>query len=208
MREKKRPQDDRVEVLSHKTIYRGYFRIDEYRFRHKLHEGGWTGEIRREIFERGHAAAILMFDPERDCLVLAEQFRAGALAAGWDPWLIEVAAGIIEDGESAEEVVRREALEETGCAVTEVVHIQDYLASPGGSSEAVSVFCGKVDSAGAGGIHGLADEQEDIRVLVVPYAEAIDRLDAGRVTNAGAIIALGWLARHHDEIVERWRAKP
>ncbi len=208
MRDKKSVTDDRIEIFRHRTIYQGYFRIDEYRFRHKLHESGWSADLHREIFERGHAAAVLMFDPERDCLVLTEQFRAGALAAGWDPWLIEIAAGIIEDGESADEVARREAREETGCEISDMVHIQDYLSSPGGSSESVSLFCGRVDSTGAGGVHGLPDEQEDIRVHVIAYADVLASLEAGRVTNAAAIIALGWLTRHHDELMECWRARP
>ncbi|MBI4184580.1 MAG: NUDIX domain-containing protein [Proteobacteria bacterium] len=198
--------DPRVELVGRRTLFEGFFRIEEYRLRHRLHDGGWSPELRREIFERGHAVGVLLFDPGRDGVVLVEQFRVGALAAGWDPWLIEIAAGIIEEGESPEEVVRREAKEETGCEVGDLIHLQDYLASPGGSSETVGLYLGRVDAGRAGGVHGVRAEHEDIRVRVLPFAEAVAMLDAGRLDNAAAIIAVGWLARHHDEVRARWRA--
>ena len=194
-----------VDILARETAYDGYFRIDRYRLRHRRHEGGWTGEITREVFERGHVTAVLPYDPDRDAVVLIEQFRIGAYAAGLSCWLTEVVAGVIDEGESAEAVARREMQEETGRSVGALEPIGSYLSSPGGASESVALFVGEVDSHGAGGVHGLADEEEDIRVLVLPWAEIEAGLKGGRFTNAATLIALQWLALNRSELRRRWR---
>jgi len=199
--------DKDVETVERRTVYDGYFRIDRYRLRHRLHAGGWSGEMTREVFERGHAVGVLPYDPVRDEVVLLEQFRVGALAAGWTPWLIEIVAGIVEEGETAEDVARREAMEEAGCQVAELVHLHDYLVSPGGTSESVTLFAGRVDSAGAGGIHGLDHEHEDIRVFTLPADEALDLLARGSIRNALAVIALQWLALNRNELRKKWGRK-
>jgi len=193
-----------VEILDKSEQYKGYFRINRYRLRHRLYAGGWSGELQRELFERGHAVGVLPYDPAADSVVLIEQFRIGALVAGMGPWLTEVVAGIIEEGEAPEEVARRETREEAGIEVMDLMPICRYLVSPGGSSESVILFCGRVDSRGAGGIHGLAAEHEDIKVDVVPYAEAMRRLEEGDFTNAISIIALQWLALHRGRVRTAW----
>jgi ADP-ribose pyrophosphatase len=198
--------DGDFEILGKATQFQGYFRIDLYRFRHRLFAGGWSGEIRREVFERGHAVAILPYDPERDSVVLIEQFRIGAVAGGMPAWQREVIAGIIDAGETPEAVARREAQEEAGCALQDLVPICHYLVSPGGASESVRLYCGRVDSRGIGGIHGLAHEHEDIRVEVVPFVAARERLLAGQFGNAPAIIAMQWLLLNRDELRRRWLA--
>lgn len=196
--------DPRVEVLEKTTPFKGYFQVDLYRLRHRKFDGGWTEEMTREIFERGHAAAVLLYDPARDTVVLIEQFRPGAYAAGMEPWLIEVVAGIIDPGETPEDVVRREAMEEAGCTVTDLHSIGRYLATPGGSTETLALFCGRVDSRGAGGIHGLDHEHEDIRVLPLSRTEALERLGRGEITNLPAVAALQWLALNHTELMRIW----
>ncbi|WP_227010647.1 NUDIX domain-containing protein [Pelagibius marinus] len=198
-------EDERVEILEKTTPFKGYFQIDRYRLRHRKFDGGWTGEMTREIFERGHAAAVLPYDPARDRVVLIEQFRPGAYAAGMEPWLIEIVAGIIEPGETPEAVVRREAVEEAGCTLGELLPIGRFLATPGGSSETVTIYCGCIDSRGAGGVHGLDHEHEDIRVLPLDRTEALDRLAAGAVTNLIAAAALQWLALNHTEVMRIWK---
>jgi ADP-ribose pyrophosphatase len=196
--------DTDVEVISRETCYQGYFRIDRYRLRHRLHDGGWSGEMTRELFERGHAVAVLPYDPVADAVVLLEQFRVGAYAAGQPCWQIEIVAGIIDPGETPEAVARRETAEEAGCAVLDLERVYHYLVSPGGASETVTMFCGRVDSTGVGGIHGLAHEHEDIKVEVVPWGEALRRLESGAIGNAFTLIALQWLALHRDELRRRW----
>jgi ADP-ribose pyrophosphatase len=192
------------ELIGKSTVFQGYFRIDRYRFRHRLFAGGWSGEIRREVFERGHAVVVLPYDPERDAVVMIEQFRIGAAAAGLPMWQLEFVAGIIDAGETPEEVARREAREEAGCEILDLLPVCRYLVSPGGTSESVRLFCARVDSRGLGGIHGLLHEHEDIRVDVVPFAEARARLEGGRIGNAPTLIALQWLLLNRDELRARW----
>ncbi|MEQ9042524.1 MAG: NUDIX domain-containing protein [Alphaproteobacteria bacterium] len=198
-------KDPRVEIRDKQTVFQGYFRVDRYLLRHELHEGGWSGEIKREVFERGHAAGLLGYDPARDEVLLIEQFRIGAYAANYPSWVTEIVAGIIEDGESPEDVVRREIVEEAGCEVGELIPIADYLVSPGGTSETMTLFCGWVDLKDAGGIHGLDHEQEDIRVLAMPRKEAVKRLRERRIKNSMTIIALQWLELNHEALRKSWR---
>ena len=196
-------QDD-IEILQRETAYRGYFRIDRYRLRHRTYAGGWTGEMVREIFERGHAAAVLLYDPDRDQVVLIEQFRMAYHAAGQPAWQLEIVAGIIGEGESPEDVACRETTEETGCVAGDLEPIQEYMPSPGGCTERVTLYCARIDAATAGGIHGLAHENEDIRTVVMDADEAIARLDAGRLINSPLIITLAWLARHRERLRAKW----
>ena len=200
-----RAMDDGFDILEKAERYRGYARVFQYRFRHRLFAGGWSAEVRREVFERGHAAAVLPYDPDADAVVLIEQFRIGACAAGFAPWQVEIVAGIVEEGESADEVARREAVEEAGAPIGGLIPICRYLVSPGVASESVALFCGRVDSRGLGGIHGLAEEHEDIRVEVLSWARALAQLEAGLITNAVAIIALQWLALNRERVREAWR---
>ena len=194
-----------VEIVEHRVLHKSYFRIELFRLRHRRFAGGWTGEIVRELFERGHAAAVLLYDPARDTVALVEQFRVGALAAGRRPWVVEVVAGIIEDGENAEEVVRREAVEEAGVTIGELLPIHVMLASPGGTSETCALFCGRADLSKAGGIHGLAEEQEETRVLAMPASDAFKLMDDGKIENATCLVALQWLALNRDKLRRRWR---
>jgi ADP-ribose pyrophosphatase len=197
-----------VEIVERSDAYRGYFRILRYRLRHKRHDGGWTGPLLRECFERGHAAALLPYDPARDEVVLMEQFRIGAFAAGWHPWPIEIVAGVIEPGEEPEAVARRETLEEIGRSPSDILPICRYLSTPGGASETVALYCGRIDARDAAGIHGNPGEDEDIRVFTLSFAAAMAALEAGRIDNAVTIIALQWLALHRDELRRRWGAAP
>jgi ADP-ribose diphosphatase len=160
----------------------------------------------REVFERGHAAAVLPYDPVRDQVVMVEQFRIGALDAPEGPWLLEIVAGIIAPGETPQEVVRREAVEESGCTLLGLEPICEYLVSPGGTSERIHLFCGQVDASQADGIHGLAEEAEDIRVVVLSTDAAIAHLHAGKIRAAAPIIALQWLLLNRDQLRHRWGA--
>lgn len=202
-----------VEVIKLETPFRGYFRIDRYHLRHALFEGGMTGVMTREVFERGHAATVLLYDPDREKLVLIEQFRIGAHAAAsnspwfgkdFSPWLIETVAGIIDAGETPEEVVRREAGEEADCQVLDLMPVMHYLVSPGGTTESIFVFVGRVDSSQAGGIFGLSEEHENIRVLVVEVEEAFHWLDEGRIVNSMTLIPLLWFRQNRDKVRKRF----
>ena len=197
---------DDVEVVEKATVWKGRFQIDRYRLRHKKHDGGWSEPFQREVFERGQAAAVLPYDPVLDRVVLIEQFRPGAYAAGYHPWLVEIVAGIIDPGETAEAVVRREAWEEAHVELTAVERVASFLMTPGACSEAVEFFVGRADSRGASGIHGLAEEHEDIRVFTLSTDEAAALLAAGKIENALAIIAIQWLLLNRMQLRDRWGA--
>ena len=196
----------RWEILKKKTAFQGYFQIDRYTLRHDLFNGGTSASLTREVFERGHAAAVLPYDPVRDEVVLIEQFRIGAMDAPAGPWLTEIVAGIIEPGETEESVCLREAEEEAGCKITALEFISRYYASPGGATETCALYCGHVDSTNAGGVFGLADEGEDIKVTVVPFTQAYDLIQQGKINSAAAIIALQWLQLNKAQIRGRWSA--
>jgi ADP-ribose pyrophosphatase len=192
------------EIVGKTTCHDGFFRVERLRLRHELFGGGWGREIERELFERGHAAAAVLYDPQLDSVVLVEQFRIGALDVHPHPWLLELVAGIIEEGESAEAVIRRETVEEAGCSLEEIVPIAVFTLSPGGSPEQIHLFCGRVDSGRAGGVHGLAHEGEDIKVHVLRTDDALNWLDSGAITSAATIIGLQWLALHRSALRTRW----
>ena len=194
------------EVLDKTVCYDGFFRFERHRVRFRLFSGGWSRPIEREVLERDHAAAVLPYDPVHDRVVLIEQFRAAAIDAPGGPWLIEIVAGIIEPGESAETVIRREAVEEADSVIGETEFIGEFLLSPGSSSERLAMFCGRVDSTGVGGIHGLAEEGEDIRVFTMAPDEALAATADGRICNANAVIALQWLALNRERLRTAWRA--
>ncbi|TQI82311.1 ADP-ribose pyrophosphatase [Serratia fonticola] len=193
-----------VEIIARETLYRGFFSLNLYRFRHRLFNGEMSGEVKREVFERGHAAVLLPYDPVRDEVVLVEQLRIPAIDSSDSPWLLEMVAGMIEEGESVEDVCRREAQEEAGVVVGRCKPVLSYLASPGGTSERLSIMVGEVDALTAEGIHGLPEENEDIRVHVVSREQAYRWVEEGAIDNAASVIALQWLALHHESLKAEW----
>jgi ADP-ribose pyrophosphatase len=141
-------------------------------------------------------------------VVLVEQFRIGAIEQADDAWMLEPVAGMIEAGESAPEVARREAVEEAGLELLDLVPVGSYYPSPGGSSEVCEAFIGRVDSGDAGGLFGLAEHGEDVKAHVLPLATALAWLEAGRFRAASTLITLQWLALHQAELDQRWSGEP
>ena len=183
-----------VEILEEKAEYEGFFSLTSYRLRHTLYQGGWSEVIRRELFHRSRCVGVVLYDPELDRVVLIEQFRIGAVKSKEVPWLIEIVAGAIEEGESPESVAIRESEEEAGCSPRELIRIGEFFTTPGANSERLVLFCGLVDSKGVGGIYGLPEEHEDIRVFVVDFDEAFSWVESGVIDSAIPIIGLQWLA--------------
>ena len=199
------PDNNDVDIQERETCYQGFFRMDRLRLRHGRYDGGWTPMLVREVMLRGLAVAVVPYDPVRDEVVLIEQFRPGALVAGEPAWMIEIVAGIAHEDEDPEDVARRESIEETGLAVDRLEPVARFMPSPGGSSEVVQVYVGRVDADGAGGYHGIEDEGEDIRVFRLPATEAFKMLDDGRIDTAITLIGLQWLARNRESLRARWR---
>ena len=184
----------------HQVLFSKYFRLEELSLSHELFEGGYSNIFTREIFERGSVVALLPYDPERRTVVLIEQFRAGAIGDEKTPWLLECVAGVIEEGESEEQVAIRESHEEAGCEVKKLHQISRYYVSPGGTTELCTLYCGIIDSEGIGGIHGLDHENEDIRVEVVDAESAYAMVRDGRIKSSATIIALQWLELNEQRL--------
>jgi len=201
-----------VEVIRKEPGYNGFFDLNIYSLRHRQFEGEWGPEITREVFERGHAVAVLPYDPATDRVLMIEQFRVGAffsMNSPWfgddtSPWLYEGVAGIIESGEQPEDVAYRETMEETGTELTDLMFVSHYLVSPGGTTESVFVYIGRADLSNVDGLHGMAHEGEDIRPFTVPLTEAYEAVADGRVNNAMTIIALQWMVLNRDKVLAKW----
>lgn len=194
------------QIIEQTTRYQGFFRLDSYTLRHSLFAGGWSKPITRELFRRGHCVAVILYDPDLDQVVLIEQFRVGAILEPGEPWLLEIVAGALEEGETAAEVAHREALEEAGCSIEKLLLIRQFFTTPGGSAEWLSLFCGKVDSSKVGGIHGLQEEDEDIRVTALPFQTVYGLLEQGKIISAIPIIAIQWLYIHRETLRQQWQS--
>ena len=184
---------DDVEVVHRENLYKRFFRVEKIVLRHKLFKGGWSKEMSRELFVRGDAVAVVVYDPVHDLIGMIEQFRVGALNEDDGPWCYEVIAGMVEAGESAEEVARRELMEEALLEPYYMEYICNFWSSPGGSDEKLYLFCGLCDLSQAGGVHGLPDENEDIRLHSFRADDVFAELLNGRFNNAAALICLQWL---------------
>lgn len=194
------------EVLREERLHGGFFTLLRMHLRHTLHGGGWSEVLTRELYHRSSCVAVVPYDPIADRVVLIEQFRVGPLKSGENPWLLEIVAGAVEPGERPDEVAHRETMEEAGSRIRELIPVSEFFTTPGGCSESIALYCGIVDSAGLGGIHGLAEEHEDILVSVIDFAEAMVLLGEGRIRSAIPIIGLQWLALNRDRIRMRYGA--
>jgi len=199
------PQHPDVQPVRAEIGFSRFLRIDVVHFRHRLFSGQWGNERAYDVMRRGDAVALLLYDPERDAVVLVEQFRLPPLYCGMSPWQIEVVAGLVEPGEDYEAVARRESREEADLApIGNLVPIQRYMPSSGASDESVMLLCGRVDSSRAGGVYGLAEEHEDIRVVIKSYAEIEAMVDAGQVETGHTLICFYWLLRHRGRLRRKW----
>ncbi len=189
-----------VEIVDRQWLYRGFFKVERFSLRHRLFAGGWGPKLQRELFVRGEAVAAVLYDPRRDLIGMVEQFRIGALAAGEPPWCKEVVAGMTEQGEEPEQVIVRELQEEAGVVPERLEYICNYLSSPGGSDEKLHLYCALADLTEVGGIHGLEQEGEDIRVEVLAAQQVFDAMLGGEYNNAASIICLQWLMLNRQRL--------
>jgi len=181
-------------IIDKEVMHAGFFRLNKYQIQHTLFAGGWSEVLTRELFERGNCVAVLLYDPNKDKVVIIEQFRLGPIDEPENAWMLEIVAGIIDAGETAEQVAYREAEEEAGCVVKKMHFINEFYTSPGGASEKISLFYGEVNADAIGGLHGLAHEHEDILVKTVDFDMAYQMIQDGRIESAIPIIAIQWLA--------------
>ena len=193
-----------VRMLDEQTVWTGHYAMRRLTIQHRRFAGDWSDPLVREVFERGDAVAVLPYDPVTDSLVMIEQFRPGAMRGDDSPWMLELIAGVVEDGENDEDVAHREAMEEAACSLSELTPIATVFPSAGACSEQVRLFCGRVSSAAIGGLHGLQEEGEDILVHSVSREDALQMLADDLIPNGHTLIALQWLHIHGESLRERW----
>ncbi len=183
-------KDMKFRILNRSLLYQGFFRFEGFEVEHDKFDGG-SLTIHREILERGDAVAALLYDKHYDEVLLIEQFRIGPAVRGDNAWMIEIVAGMVDEGETAESTVMRESVEEAGYEPSELSYLGKYYASPGGTSESLELYLGYVDKdrpVTDGG--GLDDEHEDIRSFWVSRREAVAMVKDGRINSGAPMLAV------------------
>lgn len=185
------------EVSKVEKVYDGFFKMHQITFRHGLYRGGQSEPLVRELFGRGQAVVVLLYDSKAEQVILIEQIRAGALQHAAEKndqaWLIEPVAGMIEADESKLSACQRETREEAGVDVTEFEPICHFYPSPGGSDEVLYLYGAEVSIDDLPDYAGEASEMEDIRLIKMPFAEAKAKLLKAEFNVASTIIGLQWL---------------
>ena len=197
--------DKKYDLIHREALFQGYYRVDRFHIRQQLDDGSWSNVFSREVFDANkYAATVLLFDPQHDKVVMIEEFRAGPMSKGDEPFMIQVVAGTVDPGETSEAAAKREAIEEAGCEVTALQKLYSYYPCPGCVGEHVDVFVGRTVAPAEGTIAGLAHEGEHIRVLVMDAMQAISLLYSGKLRDAATLITMQWFALHHTELRSRW----
>ncbi|AEF55806.1 NUDIX domain-containing protein [Marinomonas posidonica] len=194
-----------VEVLQDECVYKGFFEMRKLTLRHRKFNGDWSQPMTREMMVRNDAVCVLLFDPKVDKVLLIEQFRPAVLRNS-SPWLLELVAGMVEEGEQDEDVARREAMEEAGVEVKRLEYMFKFVPSPGGLVEYLRMYAGEFDASlvDVTRTHGLDDENEDIKLHLMTAQEAIDLLRQD-IENASTIMGLQWFALNKSELVKKWQ---
>ncbi len=183
-----------LKILEEKEVFSGYSHIKQFTFQYPLFSGGTSQPIPREVIFRPSAVTVLLIDPAEKKVVLVEQFRAGALSNAAGPWLLELVAGVCEEGERPEETAYREVKEETGCEILSLIPICSYFTTPGISVEKIFIYCGKVKAPQLNHqTFGIVEEGEDIKVCVLSVDEVFQLLAEGKIVSSPALIGLQWL---------------
>jgi len=187
-------------LKSAETVFQGFFKMTQMIVQHRLFGGGWSKPLKRELFQRGDAVGVLLYDPRHQLVGLVEQFRPGALNEQHGPWQYELVAGMMNANEEPEQVAVRELQEETGLEVEKLLPICDYLVSAGGTDEKMHLFCGLVDLSERGGVFGHDGEGEDILFQVWSYDETLQAFSQGLLNSAAMSVALFWLQLNNHRL--------
>jgi len=186
---------DRVRIKNNRVLSDRHYRLNEVEFDYRRGDGEWQTQT-REVFDRGHAAALLPYNLAGRSVVLTRQFRLPAFLAGHDDLMIEAAAGMLDD-ETPEKRIRAEAEEEIGYRLHAVRKVFEAFTSPGAVTEKLHFFVAEYDPAmriGSGG--GIAGEGEDIEVLELPIESALAMISDGRIVDTKTIMLLQYAALH------------
>ena len=194
-----------IDLIESRELSRGFFRFEERQLRHRRFDGAMSTKISREVLHIGSTVIVLPYDWRRDEVLLIEQFRAGGMEMAGGPWIIECVAGMLGTGEDPAHAAKRELFEESGVRARFVEPIGRYAPNPAVTTEYANMFIAGADLVGAGGVHGLAEEGEDIKSHVLKADEAFRWLDEGRILAANCQLPLRWLQVHRDSLRQRWQ---
>ncbi len=187
--------EDRIRIHTVETLSDDWFLLQKTTFDYRRNDGSWQRQT-RETYDRGHGATILLYNRERRTVVLVRQFRFPTYGNGHDGFLIETAAGLLDQA-SPEERIRAEVEEETGYRVGAVSKVFEAFMSPGSVTERLHFFVAEYAPAsrvGNGG--GLEEEGEDIEVLELAMDEAMRMMADGRIADGKTIMLLQYAALH------------
>ncbi len=187
-----------LEILSVEKKYQGFFTVNLFTLKHRLFNGQWSQPIQRELLDRGNASAVLAVDVKTSEVILTQQFRIGAHQTK-HPWVLDVIAGMVETGESFEDVAIREALEEVGGLVNIEQKIASYYNSAGACSEMTTLYFGSIDSSALPDFGGCADENEDIKVVKMKFDKFFEFMKTDEIMTSSLVIAGLWLKSWLDQ---------
>lgn len=197
-------QHQDFKLLSSPVAYEGYLKVHQCQVQYRLFEGGWSPPVPRELVKHGLSCAAILYDPDQDEVVLIEQMRMGAIEEKDSPWLLEPVAGMVDENETPEQTIVREAKEESGCEVLDLIYCTEFIVSPGISTERTKIYCAKVKAPKQGVVYGLSEEGEDIKVHVIPAESAIKLIETLPAFSATTIISLQWFALNYNAIRKKW----
>ena len=182
-------KSDRINVKNRELLSDQWARLEDVEFDYLRSDGAWQTQ-RREVYHRGHGAAILLYNLDTQTIVLTKQFRFPAWAIDGDGFLLEVPAGVIE-ADNPHATIREETEQETGFLIGDPTFLFKAFASPGSVTEQLYYFTAPYDPAnrsGTGG--GLEEEGEDIEVLEMEFVKATELVRDGKIVDAKTIILI------------------
>lgn len=182
----------KYKIINKKNLYSGFFSLNKYEFIHEKHNGEWTSNVEREVFSGAHVSTLLPYDPIKKEIILIQQFRAGVLSRYDANYLLEIVAGIIDEGENPEQTAIRECFEETGCEVKKIHPIQSYFPAPGSSESYYHLYLAEIQAFDEERIKGLEKENEDILVKSFKIDEVRQMLKEKKIMNGLTLVALQW----------------
>jgi len=182
----------KYKIINKKNLYSGFFSLNKYEFIHEKHNGEWTSTVEREVFSGAHVSTLLPYDPIKKEIILIQQFRAGVLSRYDENYLLEIVAGIVDEGENPEQTAIRECFEETGCEVKQIHPVQSYFPAPGSSESYYHLYLGEIQAFDGERIKGLEKENEDILVKSFKIEEVKQMLKEKKIMNGLTLVALQW----------------
>jgi nudix-type nucleoside diphosphatase (YffH/AdpP family) len=185
--------EDRIRIHKVETLSHDWFLLQKTTFDYRRSDGSWQRQT-RETYDRGHGATILLYNRAQRTVVLVRQFRFPTYGNGHDGFLIEAAAGLLDEA-SPEDRIKAEVEEETGYRVGEVRKVFEAFMSPGSVTERLHFFVAEYDPASRpsqGG--GIAEEGEDIEVLELPMEQALSMIATGDIADGKTIMLLQYAA--------------